>query len=273
MTASISYSAISIVFDKPLAGKQAMMQSSTLVWAITCSFLLHALLAITLPNVNFDQVDEKPIELKIEILQPVKPIIEPALQAAPEPAKPQVIPPKPKKITVPKPENKPKIKLSTPQVIPQKIAPSPDAAPKTQEPVLSEPAPQVIAVAPQADVSPVTVVPSAPPLPEPPPQISEEDINAAKAQYGSTLFRAFAKHKQYPKIAQMRGWQGQCTLEIKIDSAGNVQSSRIKESSGYDVLDNQAVEMSKKATPFPAPPNALQGRSFTISVPISFKLE
>ena len=71
----------------------------------------------------------------------------------------------------------------------------------------------------------------------------------------------------------MRGWQGQCTLEIKIDSAGNVQSTRIKESSGYDALDNQAIEMSKKAAPFPAPPNALQGRSFTISVPISFKLE
>ena len=262
-----------MALDKPLASKHPMMQSSVLVWAIVCSFLLHAFLAVTLPNLDFDVVKEKPIELNIEILQPVKPIIEPA----PEPIKPQVIQPKPKEILISKPKSQPKVQpkvaLDVPLDTPRKVAPSPEIVPTAQEPVQSEPVPSVIAVAPQADVSPVVIVPPTPPVPEPPPQPSETDINAALAQYGSTLFRAFAKHKQYPKIAQMRGWQGQCTLEIKVDSAGNVQSTRIKESSGYDALDNQAIEMSKKAAPFPAPPNALQGRSFTISVPISFKLE
>ena len=262
-----------MAIDKPLASKHPAFQSNLLVWAIVCSILLHALLAITLPNLDFDITKEKPVELKIEILQPVKPIIEPVL----EPIKPQVIPPKPKEILIPKPKSQPKVQPKVapdvPLDAPRKVAPSPEIVPKAQEPVQFEPAPQVIAVAPQADVSPVIVVPPTPPVPEPPPQASEIDINAALGQYSSTLFRAFAKHKQYPKIAQMRGWQGQCTLEIKIDSAGNVQSTRIKESSGYDALDNQAIEMSKKAAPFPAPPNALQGRSFTISVPISFKLE
>ena len=262
-----------MALDKPSASKHPIMQSSVLVWAIVSSFLLHALLAVTLPNIDFEQIEEKPIELKIEILQPVKTIIEPAIDPAPEPIKPQVIPPKPNKMLVPKPKNEPKIKLDTPLDIPRQIAPSPDVVPATQKSVVSDPVPQVIAVAPQADVSPVVIVPPAPPAPEPPPQPSENDINAALGQYNSTLFQAFARHKQYPKIAQLRGWQGQCTLEIKIDSAGNVQSTRIKESSGYDELDNQAIEMSKKATPFPAPPNVLQGRSFTISVPISFKLE
>ena len=262
-----------MAIDKPLASKHPAFQYNLLVWAIVCSILLHALLAITLPNLDFDITKKKPVELKIEILQPVKPIIEPVL----EPIKPQVIPPKPKEILIPKPKSQPKVQPKVvpdvPLDAPRKVAPSPEIVPTAQEPVQSEPAPQVIAVAPQADVSPVIVVPPTPPVPEPPPQASEIDINAALGQYSSTLFRAFAKHKQYPKIAQMRGWQGQCTLEIKIDSAGNVQSTRIKESSGYDALDNQAIEMSKKAAPFPAPPNALQGRSFTISVPISFKLE
>ena len=95
----------------------------------------------------------------------------------------------------------------------------------------------------------------------------------ALSQYGGTLGRAIAKHKQYPKIAQMRGWQGDCLLDLKIDGSGNVLSANIKESSGFEALDKQALEMVRKASPFPAPPEALRGRSFDITVPVSFKLE
>ena len=269
--------------DKPSASNHAL-QPNFIIWAVVCSFLVHALLAITLPNISFDAVKEKPIELKIEILQPVQPIIVPIPLA--EPIKPQTDIPKPKEILAPKPKplkktqpiNKPnELPISRPD-----ISPSPDTAPITQQPAQLDPLPPVIAVAPKAESAPEIVsevkVPPNPapivaPVVEPPPAPSEQDLNAALGQYNSTLFRAFAKHKQYPKIAQMRGWQGQCVLEIKIDSAGNVQSTRVKESSGFDALDNQAIEMSKKAIPFPAPPNVLQGRSFTISVPILFKLE
>ena len=113
------------------------------------------------------------------------------------------------------------------------------------------------------------------PPPEPPKKIepSEDDVNAALRQYGGTLGRAIAKHKQYPKIAQMRGWQGECLLDLKLDGSGNVLSASVKESSGYEALDNQALEMARKASPFPTPPDALKGRSFNITVPVSFKLE
>ncbi|HSI24444.1 MAG TPA: energy transducer TonB, partial [Methylotenera sp.] len=62
-------------------------------------------------------------------------------------------------------------------------------------------------------------------------------------------------------------------LDLKIDSSGNVLSANIKESSGHEALDNQALEMVRKASPLPAPPEALRGRSFNITVPVSFKLE
>jgi protein TonB len=92
-------------------------------------------------------------------------------------------------------------------------------------------------------------------------------------QYSSTLGRAIAKHKQYPKVAQMRGWQGDCLLDLKLDGSGNVLSASVKESSGHEVLDNQALEMARKAAPFPAPPEVLRDRSFNLTVPVSFKLE
>ena len=71
----------------------------------------------------------------------------------------------------------------------------------------------------------------------------------------------------------MRGGEGEVMLDLKIDGSGNVLSAKVRDSSGHDALDNQALEMVKKASPFPAPPEALRSRTFNISVPVSFKLE
>ncbi|WP_225907128.1 energy transducer TonB family protein [Methyloradius palustris] len=44
------------------------------------------------------------------------------------------------------------------------------------------------------------------------------------------------------------------------------------QSSNRESLDQQALEMVKKASPFPLPPDSLRGKSFNILVPVSFKL-
>ncbi len=132
---------------------------------------------------------------------------------------------------------------------------------------------QVIAVQPTAEKAPEVIVPPTPVEPPPPPPgPSQADINAATNAYSRLLGRAFAQHKSYPKIAQRRGWQGTVLLDIKIDSNGNVISTSVRESSGHKALDRRALSMAKKAAPFPAPPKALAGSLFNISVPISFKL-
>ena len=60
---------------------------------------------------------------------------------------------------------------------------------------------------------------------------------------------------------------------FELDGSGNVLSANVKEGSGFEALDKQALEMVRKASPFPAPPEALRERSFNITVPVSFKLE
>ncbi|HNV88481.1 MAG TPA: energy transducer TonB [Methylotenera sp.] len=236
----------------------ARANESTLIWAVICSILLHLLLLAVIPNFKFDAIKEIPQELTIQIQQP-------------KPPEPAVVPEPPKPVEPIKPVSEP-IKP-----LPKKM-PKPDPIPVQDikpEPVTSEPPPPpaVITAAPKADAPPVITAP--PPPPEPPKKIEpdEADISAALSQYGGTLGRAIAKHKQYPKIAQMRGWQGDCLLDLKIDGSGNVLSANVKESSGFEALDKQALEMVRKASPFPAPPEALRGRSFDITVPVSFKLE
>jgi len=248
--------------------KKSNFNESTLIWAIICSILLHALLAITLPNLKFD-TPKKPVPLEIELQKPVAP--EPVAEVQPvqtpeqpiEQPKPEVKKPEPiKKIIEPKPITK------------TVEAPSPVAEVQQAEPPAEvQPAPTVIAVQPKTDTAPVAVV--APPAPEvaKAPERSQAEVDNALGDYGNLLGRAIAKHKQYPRIAQTRGWEGVVLLDLKLDGSGKVLSVSIKEGSGYDALDKQALEMVRKASPFPAPPEALRNRTFNITVPVSFKLE
>ncbi len=118
----------------------------------------------------------------------------------------------------------------------------------------------------------------APPMPaeaisKTPNILPQEQVTQHLESYSSLLANAIAKYKQYPKIAQMRGWQGTVIADLEIDSKGSVVSVKIKKSSTYEVLDNEALEMIKKASPFPTPPESLRGKNFNVLVPISFKLE
>jgi len=238
--------------------KNSSINESTLIWAIVCSILLHLLFIAVVPNFKFDAIKKIPEQLTVEIMQPKKP--EPVV--VPEP-------PKPAEPTKTQPEQIKPLPKTTPKLEPKPVETKPESMQSAPPP----PPPAVITAAPKVDAPPVITVPTPPP--EPPKKIesSEDDISAALGQYSGTLGRAIAKHKQYPKIAQMRSWQGECLLDLRIDSSGNVLSASIKESSGHEALDNQALDMVRKASPFPTPPDALRGRSFNITVPVSFKLE
>jgi protein TonB len=114
---------------------------------------------------------------------------------------------------------------------------------------------------------------TAPPPPPEPPRPPQPDMDAVRSQYKSLLEREIGKHKQYPRIAQMRGWQGEALVELVIDEGGRLASVRIQTSSGHDVLDKQALEMVRKTVAASPPPDTLRGSSSTFLVPVSFKLE
>jgi len=124
-----------------------------------------------------------------------------------------------------------------------------------------------------AQPTPKEVAPTAETVSKIPNIVPQEQLTQHLESYSSLLANAIAKYKQYPKIAQMRGWQGTVIADLEIDSKGTVISIKIKKSSTYEVLDNEALEMIRKASPFPAPPESLRGKNFNVLVPISFKLE
>lgn len=229
--------------------------------AIVISLGLHAVAVAILNPFQFD-ADKVTPPLVVE-LQPPKPEPPPPPPPEPEPPKPEPPKPEPPKPEPPKPQPKkaPPPPVKTPLPPPEVRATVPTAPPP--------PPPQVIAAAPEKTVEPTFVAPE-PEKPRPPEPVVEEQPDLGK--YGELLAREFAKHKQYPRIAQMRGWQG--TVRVKLDiENGVIVASGLSESSSYEALDKQALETARKGKLFPPLPDSMKNRTFTITVPIVFRLE
>jgi protein TonB len=226
---------------------------STLIWAVISSIAVHALL-LAIPKFEVEPI-KLPEVLTITLMSPAEPPSE--VPTKPTPPTPEPVKPKP----TPKPIIKP---INRPQAITD--------APPPERPAASTQT-EVIALSPKAEAAPSPIPTLAPPEPPKPAAPSQTDMTAALNSYNSMLWGRIAKYKLYPKIAQMRGWQGEVIVELLLDGNGKLKSKKIISGSGYDVLDKQALDMIDKAAPFPAPPEALRSSSFSITVPIPFKLE
>jgi len=80
------------------------------------------------------------------------------------------------------------------------------------------------------------------------------------------------RHKRYPPLARENNWQGDVRVGVAIAANGR-PSVTLKGSSGYDVLDRQALEMfTQAARAVPIPP-ALRGKEFVLEVRAVYGLE
>jgi periplasmic protein TonB len=92
------------------------------------------------------------------------------------------------------------------------------------------------------------------------------------AQYRLALIVAAKRHRLYPESAVERGWQGRVTVRLAFDADGAVAAALVRRSSGYGALDQQAVEMLRKAAGLTPLPPALRSRAFSVDVPVLFEL-
>jgi len=70
-----------------------------------------------------------------------------------------------------------------------------------------------------------------------------------------------------------KGWQGKVVIRLVIGANGRTRSASIESSSGYEILDKQALGMVKKAKPLTRIPAALRGREFEVDIPVIFDLQ
>jgi protein TonB len=125
------------------------------------------------------------------------------------------------------------------------------AAPVTTAPPPSEAQPSEVPTAPSAGISAVAA--------------------RAQASWYNTLVAHLNRYKRYPIEARAHNIEGVVKLEFTLDRSGRIVSSRIMQSSGSPLLDDEAMSMIRRAAPLPAPPQQVPGTAFSLAVPIKFR--
>ena len=150
---------------------------------------------------------------------------------------------------------KPAIRLTVVELRPDPIA-APPPAPRQQEkptqPTETPLTPPIVAPPPivQAPAAPVPVLTVAQPAPPPPSAPAPAAAPSAEAA-PITPPDASAKNlgnpaPKYPMQARLRHWEGTVRLKVLITPEGRVKDISVAHSSGFDVLDDAALDTVRK---------------------------
>lgn len=97
--------------------------------------------------------------------------------------------------------------------------------------------------------------------------------NADLKPYAETVQQKISTSIAYPYEAQQNNWQGTVKLALVIRKDGSLQKVFVKESSGYDVFDQDAVNTAQILAPFePFTPNIVQDE-ITLTLPIVYNID
>ncbi|SNR75651.1 energy transducer TonB [Desulfurobacterium atlanticum] len=92
-----------------------------------------------------------------------------------------------------------------------------------------------------------------------------------KNMYIKEVINSLDKNKQYPELAKEMGIQGTVKLVLTIDRNGNVEKIEVAESSGFPILDKNAVKTVKKSK-FPPFPPEVKKEKMKINIYITYKI-
>lgn len=183
---------------------------------------------------------------------PPAPAAPPAVK--PKPAPPVKTPPKKKRIAAPRPQ---------PAIAPPPL-PAPPAPPEpaSPEPVLPEAAPMEEAVSPPDQKAP------------PPDQAAESETtpsDQARIQASVPLYH-LNPPPAYPAVARRRNYQGTTLLDVLVDRQGRAAQVRVRQSSGFSILDRSAVAAVRQWRFEPARRMG-QAMEMWVQVPVKFELK
>lgn len=91
--------------------------------------------------------------------------------------------------------------------------------------------------------------------------------------YLSVVKTKIARAKKYPRSARREGITGTATVSFTIKLNGKVKDVTLVKSSGDERLDEEALKMLKRASPFPAIPDDVSKKDMDLTIPIEFALK
>ena len=250
---------------------------------LAVSAIVHVAAAYFLLSHNFSEIkigEQKPIKIALNSFTPVPQtsapqiseqvmIPEPTPPAPPPPPEPPKPEPKPEPKVEPKPLPKPEPKkIEKPKPEPKKVEKKPLPKPEPRPEPKPEPTPAITAPAPAVNSNLPANNKS---IASAPAQKVAQELNLSNAQSDedfSKVIAAVKKHKSYPNNARRMKHQGVVEVRFLLKTDGSIDELKVAKSSGFESLDNGALENVKKASSeFPKPKEARYLR-----FPIAFTL-
>lgn len=239
-----------------VGGSGAGGLSSPLVLAVAASTALHVALLAGLPDLWTYSATPATAPLNARLARGVP---EPAPTIPDPPAPPAAAEP-----VAPRPAAKTQ---------PPPARPMPAAVPKPRESEAvvtpaRDPVAHVAAALPAAAGSaPAAGEPTAAPRP------GDDALDLGSlAQFRLALIGTAKRYRLYPESAVERGWHGRVTVRLAFDAEGAIAAALVRRSSGHATLDEQALDMLRKAAALTPVPPALRSREFAVDVPVVFEL-
>lgn len=91
------------------------------------------------------------------------------------------------------------------------------------------------------------------------------------AQVRASLDEAFAAHFHYPMLARRKGWEGEVTIGLRVETDGRLTGIHLLGSSGHRILDNAAIDSLLRARALP-PQGGLPGAGLDLVLPVHYRL-
>lgn len=89
----------------------------------------------------------------------------------------------------------------------------------------------------------------------------------------AALHHALLPVFEYPRVARRRGWEGRVKVGLFVEASGELSHIHLVESSGYSLLDTEAVKNVTSLRNVPAVTQWLDSSGMEIVLPVSYRLD
>lgn len=100
-----------------------------------------------------------------------------------------------------------------------------------------------------------------------------EDISTPSMEYARIVQKRILEKLRYPDTAKEAGFQGRITLSLRLSYKGELLDIAVKDSSGYQILDDEAVSAAKSISAYPPFPTSIEEQELWIEVPVIYRLD
>ena len=100
-----------------------------------------------------------------------------------------------------------------------------------------------------------------------------KSLSAPLDRYVSIVQKRIVENLTYPSSAKEAGFQGTVKLSLLLSYRGELLEAKVKESSGYNILDENALKVAKEISSYPPFPPSIEAKEILVDVPIAYRLD